>query len=594
MFAAVVGFGVLCGIAVVRGVRQRHVASLWLAIAFAGIVVTASMVSQVGDPDGLLRLLAVAGGLVVTPVALVEFSHRLRPVHPSVRVALGGLALGALGGVVAVGAVDPSAFSDEGSTLAALLLQGLAGAVWITAIILVAWRLLRHAHRLTSSVGRARARTIAVGALLLAPSAGLPLITNSVDESMGVGLALLACAVIYLGYVPPGWARWTWARKDTLRVQADELQALRTPGGGVDVWLQSVMERWDGQSAWFDVAGERVTTVGDHTLPVALPEHDHVEGVTTTPLATDDWLIVACVADAHLGLRTPVDPVLFGDEQSKLLLVTAARMHVAWTRQMLEEQRRRDVVQEQAETHRVETDRLRDDVLSTLSHELRTPLVTLRGVPELLLARWDDLSGAQARDMIGRIHANALALQRVVDVTMLLAEVRSGQVRPVPARIPVSDVVAAAIERLDHTGKETSRLVAEDLGDAVVDTDVRLAAAVLAELMDNGLTYSEPPEEVRITAEGEGEHVLLHVVDRGRGLDGHDNGAFLAAFHRGGEVLTRDRRGLGVGLTLAGEVTARLGGRLDARPGDSVGMVVTLRLPRDVRVLLEDSADVTP
>lgn len=584
MVLAVVAFAGLCGVAVRQGVRFRHSASIWLAGSFAALALTATVASQldrVRTPGPAFAVLVgTALGLVLHPVALLQFSHTLRPVSRRARLGLVVVAGILLAAVVAIGVADPFAFDDEdgsvspvaGAVLAALSLT------WLAVTGIVGTRLIRFGRALTSSVGRARAWTMAGSVLILGPAVALPFLVSQLTQVTGVTLALVACLFTWLGYVPPRWLRWTWAREDTRRLTTAELDALHTRSDELTPWLRTVMEVWDGDAAWFQVDGRTIAAVGD--VPATGTEVATTRTVGTDVriehLARGTWQLVADAAGGHLAVATRLDPVLFGDEASELLLATAGRMRSAETRRRLAADSRH----QQEELHRAETHRLRDDVLSTLSHELRTPLVTIRGVPELLVARWEQMSADEIHRMLGRVHANALDLHRLVESTLLLAQLRTREVLPKVDDHSLREVSDEAIDRLERVGVDLARVTIDVPTSGMdVHTDPVLAGAALAELVHNGLVFSDAPAEVRVEARVAATTIHLDVIDEGRGISGTDTDHLREPFHRAGELLTRDRRGLGLGLTLASDLAVVLQADLVARSPAGGGTVVTLSLP---------------
>lgn len=583
LVATVMAFALLCVLALRRGVRHRHAPSAWLAVAFASVALSGSMVTQLDgattSTGRLVALVAIAGGLVVHPVALVEFSHALAPVPRRVREWLGVAAVALLAGTVAVGVLDPTAFADDTTPapVAATMLVGVS-VLWLGTSTFVGTRLVRIGFRLTSSVGRRRARVIGWGVLALAPAVALPFLVEPLDEATGTTLALLACVPILVGYAPPRWLRWTWSRRDTERLAAVEARAYEDPRAGLDDWLGAVRDTWGGEAAWLQVQGAVVARVGTPAVEVV----DVPAAGTVEVQPTDDarWLVVAGTVDGHLAVVTRTDPVLLGDDTSWLLTATASRMRGAHVRRRLEDRARDAEVARQAAAFDEATTQLRDDVLSTLSHELRTPLVTLRGVPELLLRRLEHFDHDQMRTLLQRVHGNALTLHRLVESTLLLAGLRAGEVDVAPMPAIVGEVVDDALTRLDRTGVGTGRVVVRAGSDLAVRTDVRMAGALLGELVHNGLTYSDAPWPVEVTAWQVADRVLVQVVDHGRGVGSDaDRAHVLEAFGRGGDLLTRDRRGLGVGLTLARELAPRLGASVEVATIPAGGTTVTMALP---------------
>lgn len=584
LVVTVIGFALLCGVAVRRGVRVRG-ASVWLAVSFASIAVTGMLVPGLDGATTsggrLLAVLLVATGLVLHPVALVQFSHALQPVPRVWRYGVPAAAAVLLVAVVSVAALDPDAFADDvGAAAPASLVLVLVALLWAEVTLYVGVRLGRSGWRLTSRVGRARALSIAAGVLGLGPAVAAPFLVSALDESDGAVFALAACVLITLGYAPPRWLRWTWSRRDTHRLAEAELAVLEDPDGSLAPWLTTVAEVWEADAVQLEVDGEQVAGVGG---PVdEPPDGAHVigPGVHVARLPGKAWLLTATVADARLSARTRVDPILL-DDASELFLATAVRLRGTAVRRDLEAEANAERARRADEAHRRATTRLRDDVLSTLSHELRTPLVTLRGVPELLLRRLDDLGTDDVRALLVRMQDNALALHRMVESTMLLAQVRAGEVTPRAVPTTAQRVLDAARHRLELVGVDLSRVRVPTDADVPLRTDERLAAAVTAEVIHNALTYSEAPAPVAILVQPAGDHLDLVVADAGRGVAlGSDGADVVAPFGRGGDLLTRDRRGLGVGLTLVTELAPMLDATVALEPGLDGGTTVRVRLPR--------------
>lgn len=585
LVVTVIGFALLCGVAVRRGMRVRG-ASVWLAVSFASIAVTGMLVPSLDGATTtggrLLAVLLVAGGLVLHPVALVQFSHALQPVPRVWRQGVPAAAVVLLTAVAAVAVLDPGAFGDDvAAAEPAALVLVLVALLWAEVTLYVGVRLGRAGWRLTSRVGRARAMSIAAGVLGLGPAVAAPFLIGSLDESDAAVFALAACVLITLGYVPPRWLRWTWSRRDTHRLAEAELAVLEDPDEPLEAWLTTVAEVWEADAVHLEVDGVLVASVGGDVGEPADGGRAIGRGVQVARLPGKAWLLTATVADGRLSARTRVDPILL-DDASELFLATAVRLRGTAVRRSLEAEARAERARRADEEHRRATTRLRDDVLSTLSHELRTPLVTLRGVPELLLRRFDDLEAADVRALLVRMQDNALALHRMVESTMLLAQVRAGEVTARPVATSAQRVLDEARRRLELVGVDLSRVCVPSGAEVALHTDERLAAAVTAEVVHNALTYSEPPAPVGVRVEDAGDHLDLVVTDAGRGLAPSDGDDVVAPFVRGGDLLTRDRRGLGVGLTLVAELAPMLDATVELVPGADGGTTVRVRLPRGV------------
>ncbi len=305
MVVTVVAFATLCVVSVRRGIAVRG-ASVWLAVSFASLAIAGLLVPQLDDgatgTGSFLALMAMAGGLLVHPVALMQFAHTLQPVSAGRRVRLAVVAglLFVATGVVA--AVDPQAFGDASpASPAGTAVLVTLSAVWLGVDLFVGARLVRFGQRLTSSVGRARARTMAAGVLGLAPAVAVPFLVPGLDESSGALFALAACVVIAAGYLPPRWLRWTWARADTRRLTDVELAVLRDPSMDLAPWLATVRAVWDADAVWLEVDGVTLEAVGTDDPPPSDDEPSGGDEVHVRRSGLGAWVLSA------LGAGRPTD-----------------------------------------------------------------------------------------------------------------------------------------------------------------------------------------------------------------------------------------------------------------------------------------------
>jgi len=103
---------------------------------------------------------------------------------------------------------------------------------------------------------------------------------------------------------------------------------------------------------------------------------------------------------------------------------------------------------------------------------------------------------------------------------------------------------------------------------------------VLTEVLDNAARYSAPGGNIRLTAERQGDRIVLHVHDSGQGMEAN-------TLARITELSARERRyweespdGLGVGLALVHSLVEMHGGTVEVRSnGAGHGSELVLRLP---------------
>jgi two-component system sensor histidine kinase FlrB len=125
------------------------------------------------------------------------------------------------------------------------------------------------------------------------------------------------------------------------------------------------------------------------------------------------------------------------------------------------------------------------------------------------------------------------------------------------------------------TGMAQRVKLATDAGPAgcgVLGDRVRLGQA-LANVLQNAIHASPEGGTVRVVVREEGREVIWEVSDEGPGFSAEAQGRWHEPFYSGKEG------GMGLGLTVAGEVMVAHGGCVAAGPRPGGGAVVTLRMP---------------
>jgi signal transduction histidine kinase len=215
--------------------------------------------------------------------------------------------------------------------------------------------------------------------------------------------------------------------------------------------------------------------------------------------------------------------------------------------------------------NRATVERARSHV-GNLAHALKTPLAVLRNA---LDAPQPDV--AQARD-------EAAALERLVQHH--LARARTAALATAAAEasvafLAIAEDVARALRRI-FADRGLSITVAGERG-AYVRVDPQDLTEMLGNLMENACKWARSQVATRIAVVG-GEAIAT-VTDDGPGLPEAERDPAVGR----GVRLDERTPGSGLGLSIAAELAALHGGRLEIRQAPGGGLAATLRLPRAAR-----------
>ncbi len=222
--------------------------------------------------------------------------------------------------------------------------------------------------------------------------------------------------------------------------------------------------------------------------------------------------------------------------------------------------------------------------VSDVSHELRTPLTALVAEASLIEAGLDGLPPGQRR-AAELLVSDVRRLRTLVDDLMEISRFDAGAERAAPQRIDLARLVI---------GVTASRLpeatVVVPATPVSVGAEPRRVERILGNLLDNARDHAPgAPVEVSLAPTLGGAVVV--VADRGPGVSRDALPHLFERFYKADP--SRAAGSSGLGLAIAAEHAALLGGSLRARRRPGGGMVFALTLPVTGSLPDGDAADTT-
>ena len=287
----------------------------------------------------------------------------------------------------------------------------------------------------------------------------------------------------------------------------------------------------------------------------------------TVPLRHEDRLggaLTLFFADSRR--RHTRDDVLLAEEIARRAAgaVEAARLYGA----LQDAVRRKD-----------EADRRKDEFLAMLGHELRNPLSPIMTALQLMRLRGDQ-TFTRERQVIER---QVRHLERLVDDLLDISRVTRGKLELHKRPIEMGEVVAQAIESASPLMEQKRQrlTVAVDARGLLVDVDRTRLAQVVTNLLTNAAKYTSDGGEITLTAQVDGEEVILSVQDTGDGISPELLPRIFEMFVQAPQALARSQGGLGLGLTISKRLVELHAGKIEAHSqGPGQGSRFDVRLPR--------------
>jgi two-component system, OmpR family, sensor histidine kinase KdpD len=325
-------------------------------------------------------------------------------------------------------------------------------------------------------------------------------------------------------------------------------------------------------------ADEGTLSAGDKDVGVAewvwLHQRPAGAGTDTLPLARA--LFVPLVGSRGrvgvLALFAPKESRLDDPDERQLLYTISNLIGSALERTQLAEEARQASL-------RIETEQLRNALLSSVSHDLRTPLGVVTGATSALLEEGPPKDEATRHALLRTAHEEALRLNRLVGNLLDMTRLEAGALKVQKDIQPLEEVVGAALNRMEDRLK--GRAVRTDLPVdlPLVPLDPVLIEQVLINLLENAVKYSPPGSPIDVSARVVGRDVEVEVADRGPGVATQDAERVFEKFYR---VREGEGGGVGLGLTICRGILSAHGGRIWVEERTSGGAAFRFTLPVEV------------
>jgi CheY-like chemotaxis protein len=231
--------------------------------------------------------------------------------------------------------------------------------------------------------------------------------------------------------------------------------------------------------------------------------------------------------------------------------------------------------------------RARDSVLSVVAHDLRNPLGVISIAANTILQR---MPGPSARRPVERIIRSAQRADRMVRDLLAISAIETGQMSLDTKSVDTADLILAAVESQQNMAAEASIIVGTDLSPELppICADEERLLEVLENLMGNALKFTSQRGTITVGAGRRNDKVMIWVKDSGSGIAPEQ---MPHIFDRFWQARKKERRGLGLGLSISKAIVESHGGEIWAESTLGEGTTVYFTVPtapeRPVKQLAE-------
>ncbi|MBR7971023.1 MULTISPECIES: DUF4118 domain-containing protein [Burkholderia] len=224
----------------------------------------------------------------------------------------------------------------------------------------------------------------------------------------------------------------------------------------------------------------------------------------------------------------------------------------------------------------MESERLRNSLLSAISHDLRTPLTTIVGFSSMLAngraaAQAGDAAAAarlaqREGELVDAIHDEALRMTGIVTNLLDMARLQAGSLQLKRQWSLLEETVGAALAACRRVLARHPARVALPADLPLLQMDAVLMERLFTNLFENAAKYTPPDTALdigaeRVTDDGQ-PFVRVHVDDHGPGLPAGMETRIFDKFTRGEKESATP--GIGLGLAICRAIVEAHGGKIGA------------------------------
>jgi two-component system phosphate regulon sensor histidine kinase PhoR len=217
------------------------------------------------------------------------------------------------------------------------------------------------------------------------------------------------------------------------------------------------------------------------------------------------------------------------------------------------------------------------DFVANASHELRTPITIIRGFAETL-QDLPELPRDMVVDITEKIVRNCQRMDNLVKNLLTLADLEN-----LPAsRFQQCDLVVLAetCRQVVLSVYEDAQIVIEkNLESILVAADPDILELAILNLLDNAAKYSNPPGQITIRLDHEGEGESISISDQGIGIPPADLEHIFERFYTVDKARSRRLGGAGLGLSIVRTIIEKHHGTISVTSAVGEGTTFSIRLP---------------
>ncbi len=233
-------------------------------------------------------------------------------------------------------------------------------------------------------------------------------------------------------------------------------------------------------------------------------------------------------------------------------------------------------------TREVESEKLKDDFITSISHELRTPLTAIKGYNDLLRMTAASKLDDRQVGFIETIDQNVGDLLDLIQQMLDLSQISAGNLGIDQEPVNLTELVATETKNWDDPMADKELTYTVDLPDESiwVEGDQSRLTRVVNNLMRNAHDYTLPGGSIEVKIISSNGLAQVNIKDTGVGIAPNDQRFLFTRFFRAiHEESTYEVSGAGLGLYISKAIIEAHGGQIWLESALNQGSTFSFALP---------------
>jgi signal transduction histidine kinase/ligand-binding sensor domain-containing protein len=222
----------------------------------------------------------------------------------------------------------------------------------------------------------------------------------------------------------------------------------------------------------------------------------------------------------------------------------------------------------------------KDKFFRIISHDLKNPFTSLLSISEMIHENYHLVEEDEKKTGVRKIHESVKHIFSLLENLLTWSRSQTGKIEFHPVEFSLSDLLEESVSLYKASADKKKIRLAKDCEKEVkVYADRNMCSAILRNLLNNAIKFSNPDTEIKLAAEANGKFVEIKVIDQGIGIAPENLDKLFRIDLKYKSQGTSGEKGTGLGLLLCKEFAEANGGKIWVESIPTVGSTFSFLIP---------------